>query len=181
MQGYYKRPEATAETLADGWLHTGDIGELSADGYLTITDRKKDLIVTSGGKKIAPQPLENLLKADPLVSEAVLIGEQRKFPAALLVPDFARLEARIAAMKLRAASREELVRHPEVLRLYQDVLDRLNGSLAQFERVKRFALLPTEFTMERGELTPTMKVRRQVVEQRWRPLIETIYGVAEQG
>jgi long-chain acyl-CoA synthetase len=176
MRGYYRRSDATAETLAGGWLHTGDIGELSADGYLTITDRKKDLIVTSGGKKIAPQPLENLLKTDPLVSEAVLIGEQRKFPAALLVPDFARLEARIEAMKLRAASREELVRHPEVLRLYQDVLDRLNGSLAQFERVKRFALLPTEFTMERGELTPTMKVRRQVVEQRWRPLIDTIYA-----
>jgi long-chain acyl-CoA synthetase len=181
MLGYYKRKEATEETLTGGWLHTGDIGELSLDGYLSITDRKKDLIVTSGGKKIAPQPLENLLKADPLISEAVLIGEQRKFPAALLVPDFARLEARLAAMKLRAASREELVRHPEVLRLYQEVLDRLNGSLAQFERVKRFALLPSEFTMERGELTPTMKVRRQVVEQRWRPLIETIYGVAEQG
>jgi len=176
MQGYYKRPEATAETLAGGWLHTGDIGQLSDDGYLTITDRKKDLIVTSGGKKIAPQPLENLLKTDPLVSEAVIIGEQRRFPAALLVPDFAKLEATIGAMKLRAASREELVRHPEVLRMYQDVLDRLNGTLAQFERVKRFALLPTEFTMERGELTPTMKVRRQVVEQRWRPLIDTIYA-----
>jgi long-chain acyl-CoA synthetase len=181
MGGYYKRPEATAEALAGGWLHTGDIGEVSADGYLSITDRKKDLIVTSGGKKIAPQPLENLLKADPLISEAVLIGEQRKFPAALVVPDFAKLEARLAAMKLRAASREELVRHPEVLRLYQEVLDRLNGSLAQFERVKRFALLPSEFTMERGELTPTMKVRRQVVEQRWRALIETIYGPLEQG
>ena len=177
-QGYYKRAEATAEALAGGWLHTGDIGELSEDGYLTITDRKKDLIVTSGGKKIAPQPLENLLKADPLVSEAVLIGERRKFPAALLVPDFARLEARIQAMKLRAASREELVRHPEVVRLYQDVLDRLNGSLAQFERVKRFALLPTEFTMERGELTPTMKVRRQVVEEKWRLLIDALYATA---
>ncbi len=178
MQGYYKRPEATASTLAGGWLHTGDIGELSADGYLTITDRKKDLIVTSGGKKIAPQPLENLLKADPLVSEAVLIGEQRRFPAALLVPDFSRLEARLRELKLKAASREDLVRHPEVLRIYQDILDRLNGSLAQFERVKRFALLPTEFTMERGELTPTMKVRRQVVEQRWRPLIDAIYATA---
>ncbi len=176
MQGYYKRPEATAETLAGGWLHTGDIGQLSDDGYLKITDRKKDLIVTSGGKKIAPQPLENLLKADPLISEAVLIGEQRRFPAALLVPDFAKLEARVEAMKLGAASRAELVRHPEVLQLYQDVLDRLNGTLAQFERVKRFALLPSEFTMERGELTPTMKVRRQVVEQRWRTLIETIYA-----
>ena len=178
MQGYYKRAEATASTLVGGWLHTGDIGELSPDGYLTITDRKKDLIVTSGGKKIAPQPLETLLKADPLVSEAVLIGEQRRFPAALLVPDFSRLEARLHEMRLKAASREDLVRHPEVLRLYQEILDRLNGSLAQFERVKRFALLPTEFTMERGELTPTMKVRRQVVEQRWRPLIDAIYATA---
>ena len=129
MQGYYKRPEATAETLADGWLHTGDIGELSADGYLTITDRKKDLIVTSGGKKIAPQPLENLLKTDPLVSEAVLIGEQRKFPAALLVPDFA--EARGVGRgdeAARGVARATWCDHPEVQRLYQEVLDRLNGS-----------------------------------------------------
>jgi long-chain acyl-CoA synthetase len=176
MKGYYKRAEASAETLAGGWLHTGDIGQIDADGYLAITDRKKDLIVTSGGKKIAPQPLENLLKADPLISEAVLIGEQRKFPAALLVPDFARLEARAASLIPGTLSREDLVRHPEVLKLYQEVLDRLNGSLAQFERVKRFALLPMEFTMERGELTPTMKVRRQVVEQRWRPLIDAIYA-----
>ena len=175
MQGYYKRPEATAETLAGGWLHTGDIGELSADGYLTITDRKKDLIVTSGGKKIAPQPLENLLKQDPYVAEAVLVGEQRKFPAALLVPDFPKLEAWAERMQIRFESREHLVNHPEVQRLYQEVLDNLNGTLAQFERVKRFAVLPKEFTMERGELTPTMKVRRQVVEERWRSVIEKLY------
>jgi len=175
MQGYYKRPEATAEALADGWLHTGDIGELSSDGYLTITDRKKDLIVTSGGKKIAPQPLENLLKQDPFVSEAVLVGEQRKFPAALLVPDFPKLEAWAERMHLRAESREHLVNLPEVQRLYQEVLDKLNHTLAQFERVKRFAVLPKEFTMERGELTPTMKVRRQVVEERWRAVIEKLY------
>jgi long-chain acyl-CoA synthetase len=175
MQGYYKRPEATAEALADGWLHTGDIGELSADGYLTITDRKKDLIVTSGGKKIAPQPLENLLKQDPFVAEAVLVGEQRKFPAALLVPDFPKLEAWAERMQLRAESREHLVNLPEVQRLYQEVLDKLNTTLAQFERVKRFAVLPKEFTMERGELTPTMKVRRQVVEERWRAVIEKLY------
>ena len=175
MQGYYKREEATAATIVDGWLHTGDIGELSADGYLKITDRKKDLIVTSGGKKIAPQPLENLLKQDPYVSEAVLVGEQRKFPAALLVPDFPRLEAWAERMQLRPESREHLVNLPEVQRLYQEVLDKLNGTLAQFERVKRFAVLPAEFTMERGELTPTMKVRRQVVEERWRGVIEKLY------
>ena len=175
MQGYYRRPEATAAVLVDGWLHTGDVGELSEDGYLRITDRKKDLIVTSGGKKIAPQPLENLLKADPFVSEAVLVGEQRKFPAALLVPDFARLEAWAAKMGLHTKTRTELVERLEVQRLYQEILDRLNASLAQFERVKRFAVLPSEFTMERGELTPTMKVRRQVVEERWRALIEKLY------
>lgn len=176
MIGYYKRPDLTAEVIKDGWFHTGDIGEIDQDGYLTITDRKKDLIVTSGGKKIAPQPLENQLKADLLVAEAVIIGEQRKFPAALIVPDFAVLEARVRQMNLGALARAELVKHPEVLALYQALLDALNERLAQFERVKRFALLPTEFTMERGELTPTMKVRRQVVEERWRDLIEGLYA-----
>ena len=175
MQGYYQRPDATSEVLVDGWLRTGDIGQLSDDGYLTITDRKKDLIVTSGGKKIAPQPLENQLKGDPLIAEAVLIGEQRKFPAALIVPDFPRLAAWAQRMGLPEMSREELAQRPEVQRLFQDVLDRLNESLAQFERVKRFAVLPAEFTMERGELTPTMKVRRQVVEQRWKGVIDKLY------
>jgi long-chain acyl-CoA synthetase len=176
MIGYYKRPDLTAEVIKDGWFHTGDIGEIDQDGYLTITDRKKDLIVTSGGKKIAPQPLENQLKADLLVAEAVIVGEQRKFPAALIVPDFAALEAQVRRMNLGALARAELVKHPEVLALYQALLDALNEKLAQFERVKRFALLPTEFTMERGELTPTMKVRRQVVEERWRDLIEGLYA-----
>jgi long-chain acyl-CoA synthetase len=176
MIGYYKRPDLTSEVIKDGWFHTGDIGEIDQDGYLTITDRKKDLIVTSGGKKIAPQPLENQLKADLLVAEAVIVGEQRKFPAALIVPDFAVLEARVRQMNLGALARAELVKHPEVLALYQALLDALNERLAQFERVKRFALLPTEFTMERGELTPTMKVRRQVVEERWRDLIEGLYA-----
>jgi long-chain acyl-CoA synthetase len=176
MIGYYKRPDLTAEVIKDGWFHTGDIGEIDQDGYLTITDRKKDLIVTSGGKKIAPQPLENQLKTDPLVVEAVIIGEQRKFPAALIVPDFAALEAHVRHMNLGELARAELVKHPKVLELYQALIDALNEKLAQFERVKRFALLPTEFTMERGELTPTMKVRRQVVEERWRDLIEELYA-----
>jgi long-chain acyl-CoA synthetase len=176
MVGYYKRPDASAEALENGWLHTGDIGQLDTDGYLTITDRKKDLIVTSGGKKIAPQPLEGQLKADPLVVEAVLIGERRKFPAALIVPDFGRLEAWAAQQNVAFASREELVKRPEVVKRYQQMLDALNATLAQFERIKRFALLPTEFTMERGELTPTMKVRRAVVEDRWRAVIDQLYA-----
>ena len=176
MVGYYKRPEATEETLADGWLHTGDIGQIDGDGYLTITDRKKDLIVTSGGKKIAPQPLEGLLKANPLVAEAVLVGEGRKFPAALIVPDFAALEAKAQKAGWPAAPRLNLVKRPEIQALYQAMLDQVNQSLAQFERIKRFYLLPTEFTMERGELTPTMKVRRKVVETRWKDAIEQMYA-----
>jgi long-chain acyl-CoA synthetase len=175
MVGYYRRPEATAEVLVDGWFHTGDIGEIDADGYLTITDRKKDLIVTSGGKKIAPQPLENLLKADPLVAEAVLVGEGRKFPAALVVPDFVALAGRAREAGWTEEPREDFLKRPEVQALYQGLLDGVNRTLAQFERIKRFHLLPTEFTMERGELTPTMKVRRSVVEARWKDAIEQMY------
>lgn len=175
MRGYYKRPEASRDVLVDGWFRTGDIGEIDADGYLTITDRKKDLIVTSGGKKIAPQPLENLLKANPLVAEAVIIGEGRKFPAALIVPDFAALESKGRSLGWPPESRADLVKRAEVQAMYQQLLDAVNETLAQFERIKRFCVLPTEFTMERGELTPTMKVRRKVVETRWRDEIEQLY------
>ena len=177
MRGYFKRPEANREVLVDGWFHTGDIGEIDADGYLTITDRKKDLIVTSGGKKIAPQPLENLLKASPLVAEAVIIGEGRKFPAVLIVPDFAALESKGRALGWAPEPRPDLVKRAEVQAMYQQLLDGVNETLAQFERIKRFCVLPTEFTMERGELTPTMKVRRKVVESRWKDEIEQMYVV----
>ncbi len=175
MRGYYKRPEASRDVLVDGWFRTGDIGEIDADGYLTITDRKKDLIVTSGGKKIAPQPLENLLKANPLVAEAVIIGEGRKFPAVLIVPNFAALESKGQSLGWQPESRADLVKRAEVQAMYQQLLDAVNETLAQFERIKRFCVLPTEFTMERGELTPTMKVRRKVVESRWRDEIEQLY------
>jgi long-chain acyl-CoA synthetase len=175
MAGYYGRPDLTAEVIKDGWFYTGDIGQLDADGYLTITDRKKDLIVTSGGKKIAPQPLEGALKANRLVAEAVVIGEGRKFPAVLIVPDFARLEEQARHLGLLPASREQLVTRDEVLKLYQDMVDQLNVTLGQFERIKKIAVLPSEFTMERDELTPTMKVRRKVVEDRWRDVIDRLY------
>lgn len=176
MLGYYHKPDATASVLRDGWLHTGDVGELDEKGYLRITDRKKDIVVTSGGKKVAPQPIENVLKASPLVAEAVLIGEKRRFPAVLIVPDFAALERRLAELGRPLAPRAELVRRPDVVALYQAAIDEVNRELAQFERLKRFAIVPEEFSIARGELTPTMKVRRRVVEERYRALIEEMYA-----
>lgn len=175
MVGYYNQPEATRAVLADGWLHTGDVGYLDADGYLTITDRKKDLIVTSGGKNVAPQPIEMRLKRDPLVAEAVLVGDRRKFVAALIVPNFPLLEARLGLQSRPPTDRAALVARPDVRALYRDIVDRVNRELAQFEQIKQFALVPAEFTVAGGELTPTMKVRRRIVEERYRDLIEQLY------
>jgi long-chain acyl-CoA synthetase len=176
MLGYYQKPEATREVLRDGWLHTGDVGRLDADGYLTITDRKKDLIVTSGGKNVAPQPIEARLKSDPLVAEALLVGDRRKFVAALIVPNFAALEARLSALGHLTADRAALVVRPEVRALYQQIVDRVNGELAPFEQIKQFALIPAELSVAGGELTPTMKLKRRVVEERYRDLIEQLYA-----
>jgi long-chain acyl-CoA synthetase len=176
MQGYYQQPEATAEVLeADGWLHTGDIGALDADGYLTITDRKKDLIVTSGGKNVAPQPIEAALKQSPLVAEAVLLGDRRRFVSALITPDFPALERRLHDLNRSVEDRAALVRRPDVRGLYQEIVDGLNRDLSPYERIKRFALLPAEFTIGGGELTPTMKVKRGVVEERWKETIAELY------
>jgi long-chain acyl-CoA synthetase len=175
MTGYYNKPDATSEVIKDGWLHTGDIGALDADGYLSITDRKKDLLVTSGGKKIAPQPLESALKQSPLIAEAVVLGDRRRYASALIVPDFATLERRLAELGKPSAPRAELVTRPDVLSLYQEVVDGLNRDLAQYERIKRICVLPREFSMESGELTPSLKVRRKVVEEKWREEIEALY------
>jgi long-chain acyl-CoA synthetase len=179
MQGYLNKPEATAEALRDGWFHTGDIGAIDEHGYLRITDRKKDLLVTSGGKKIAPQPIEAVIKRNPLVAEAVLLGDRRRYAAALIVPSFAALERRLRELGRQPGSRAELVARPDVIALYQEVIDALNRDLSQFERIKKIALVPAEFSMETGELTPTLKVKRKVVEDRWREKIEELYGNAE--
>ncbi|HOQ61982.1 MAG TPA: AMP-binding protein, partial [Vicinamibacterales bacterium] len=176
MQGYYNRPGETADAIRGGWLHTGDIGRLDADGYLTITDRKKDIIVTSGGKNIAPAPIEQRLTSSPLVAEAVLVGEARSYPAALIVPNFALLEERLRAQGAASGTKAQLVERPDVLALYADLLDAVNVDLAQFEKIKRFALLPRELSVEGGELTPTMKVRRKVVEQEWADVVERLYA-----
>ncbi len=178
MCGYYNKPQATADVLRDGWFHTGDIGTIDENGYLKITDRKKDLLVTSGGKKIAPQPIEGTLKQSPLVAEAVVLGDRRKYAAALIVPDFAVLERRLKDLGRPSGARDELVTRPDVIALYQEIIDAMNRELSQYERIKRIALLPREFTIDSGELTPTLKVKRKVVEDRWRETIEALYEEA---
>jgi long-chain acyl-CoA synthetase len=176
MKGYYRKPEATAEAIdGDGWFHTGDIGFVDPDGCLVITDRKKDIIVTSGGKNIAPQPIENRLKTNKFFSEVVMVGNRRNFPAALVVPNFESLEAWAKQGKMSVVSREELVRRPEVLAHYRRLVDEMTADLAQFEKIKKIALLTREFTQESGELTPTLKVKRRVVEERYKPTIDAMY------
>jgi long-chain acyl-CoA synthetase len=176
MQGYFKKPEQTAEALVDGWFHTGDIGHLDAEGFLHITDRKKDLIATAGGKKVAPQPIEGRLKQSKFVSEAVVVGNRRPFISLLIVPNFARLEAWAASVGLPAGDRASLATAPEVRALYQRVVDGINADLAQFERIKTFAVLEEELSAADGELTPTLKVRRKIVEERYRAKIDAMYG-----
>ena len=185
MLGYYNKPEETAAVLQDGWFRTGDIGEIGANGYLSITDRKKDLLVTSGGKKIAPQPIENTLKRSPLVSEAVILGDRRNYAAALIVPDFAGLERRLKDLGRPPsladgsnpdAERRALIARDDVVGLYEELVSGINRDLSQFERIKKFALLPREFSIDSGELTPTLKVKRRVVEEKWKDVIEGLYG-----
>jgi long-chain acyl-CoA synthetase len=175
MLGYHNKPDDTALVLRDGWFHTGDVGAIDADGYLAITDRKKDLLVTSGGKKIAPQPIEAVLKKSPLIAEVVVLGDRRRFASALIVPEFKQLERRLQDLGRPPGDRESLVVREDVVALYKDVVDALNEELSQFERIKRFRLLPREFTIESGELTPTLKVRRRNVEQNWSAEIEKLY------
>jgi long-chain acyl-CoA synthetase len=175
-KGYFKRPEATAEAFVDGWFHTGDAGLLDEDGCLVITDRIKDLIKTSGGKYVAPQAIEAALGSDPYVEQIAVIGDGRRFISALLVPSFPNLEEWARARGIEAASREELVAHPEVVAFYQERIDRHNAGVARFKQVKKFTLLPREFTLEAGEITPTLKVRRKQVLARYQREIEAMYA-----
>ena len=175
MMGYYQNPEATAECIREGWFHTGDIGRIDDDGYLTITDRKKEILVTAGGKNVAPQPIEALLKRDPIVAEAMLVGDRRPYVSAVLVPDAATLEQRLSASGMTPGSLDDLVGREDVRALFQPIVDEANAELASFEQVKRFALLPAQFSIDGGELTPTLKLKRRVVMERWQDVIEGIY------
>jgi long-chain acyl-CoA synthetase len=177
MKGYYKMPEATAAAIdPDGWFHTGDIGELSDDGYLKITDRKKDLIVTAGGKNIAPQPIEGRAKANPYVSQVVMLGDRRRFTILVVVPDFAALESWAGSQGFEFDSHEALVRDQRVIDFMESELLGSLADLARFERPKKIALLPRELSIDAGEITPTLKVKRRIIEEKYWELIEPLYA-----
>jgi len=179
FQGYWNKEEETRKVFEDGWFKTGDIGNIDADGFLSITDRKKDLIKTSGGKFIAPQPLENSLKHNALIAEAVILGDKRKFPAVLIAPYFPLLEDWARANHMAFSSREELVSQPKVHELYEGIVGDLNRDLARFEQLKKVVLIAEEFSAENGTLTASMKLRRRAVEERYREVIDKMYADAE--
>jgi long-chain acyl-CoA synthetase len=177
MQGYYKAPEATRDVLSeDGWFKTGDIGYLDKDNYLFITDRKKDLLKTAGGKFVAPQPIESALKTSPYILNAMVVGDQRKFVVALIVPNPTTVSAKLAEEGLKFSSNAELAAHPRAYALIENEVSRLTTHLAQYENIKRFALLPEDFTFDSGSLTFTMKLKRRVVEKQFHDLIAKLYS-----
>jgi len=178
FQGYWKNPEQTALAIQDGWFHTGDIAKIDADGYLFITDRKKDLIVNAGGKKIAPQELENLLKTDKFISSVMVYGDRKPYLTALVVPDFEALQKYARYKKIDFLDQCDLVNHPQVLNLIRRRIDKVQHSLPSYRQIKRFTLLSRDFTGEKGEVTPTLKIKRNIVGQHYAHLLEDLYRVA---
>lgn len=179
FHGYWQKPEATAAVMDGEWFRTGDIGNLDADGYLSITDRKRELIKTISGKFIAPQPIENKLKTCALFSFVALQGDRRKYVTAIVSPNFPALEEVAKAMGVPTTDRTALVHEPRIIARYQQELDRVNADAAPWEKVKRFRLVPDEWTVESGEMTPSLKLKRRVVAQKYEHEIETMYGGAE--
>jgi long-chain acyl-CoA synthetase len=176
MLGYYKEPELTAEAIdADGWLHTGDIGEVTPEGFLRITDRKKEIFKTSGGKYVAPQVMENKLKASRFIEQVMVIGENQKFPAALIVPEFNFLKDYCERKGIPFESREQVIADQRIIdRIFREV-EVANGALGQWEQVKKIALLPAEWTVDGGELTPTLKLRRKPILSKYGRMVDSIY------
>ncbi len=175
MKGYWGNEEATAEAIGDGWFHTGDVGELE-DGFLRITDRKKDLLVTAGGKNVAPQPIEGTLKASKYIAEIVLVGDGKPFVAALVTPEFEEVKRWCDENGVQAADLDAMAKSPEVAKLLQDEIDRLSGDLSRYERVRKIAVIPAVFSIDGGELTPTLKVRRREVLGRYAEVVEGVYA-----
>ncbi len=175
FKGYFKDEEATRRTLADGWLHSGDVGEIDEEGFLKIVDRKKDIIITAGGKNIAPQHIENLLKFSPYINDAVVIGDRRKFLSALIVIDEENVVKYAQDHKVQFSTYSDLTQHPEIIRLIQREVDAVNTKLARVEQVRKFRILPKKLYEEDGEVTPTMKVKRKSIQQMYRDLIEEMY------
>jgi long-chain acyl-CoA synthetase len=184
FRGYWNRPEETQNAFIDGrvndgWFKTGDIGKIDADGYLSVTDRKKDLIKTSGGKFIAPQPIENSLKLNALIGTAAIVGDKRKFAAVIVSPNFPLLEDWARTTGVSFSTRAELIANPKVQALYEQIIEGTNRNLARFEKLKRVLLVADDFSAENGALTPTMKLRRRVIEDRYRDKIDELYAEAE--
>jgi long-chain acyl-CoA synthetase len=176
MKGYFNNPVATAEAIdAEGWFHTGDIGEIR-DGFIAITDRKKDLIVTAGGKNIAPQPIENLVKTNKFVSQAVMIGDKRRFPSMLIVPNFEQLESWAKRKGLLWTDRSQLIKLPVVHSMMEKEVFGSVSTLAHYEMPKKIALLDHDFSLEKGEMTPTQKVKRRVVDKNYKEIIDALYA-----
>lgn len=175
FRGYWNQPEETEKAFVDGWFKTGDIGDIDQDGFLSVTDRKKDLLKTSGGKFVAPQPIENCLKLNALIGAAVVLGDRRRYPAVIISPKFSRLEAWAHANHISCSTREMLIANPRVKELYNDIVGQVNRNLGRHEMLKKVLLVPHEFNSDDGTLTPTMKVRRRVIEERYSRQIAELY------
>ena len=175
MNGYYKKEAASREVFEGGWFHTGDIGHFDEEGFLVITDRKKDIIVTSGGKNVAPQPIEGILNLNPYISTALVIGDSRKFISALVVPNFEKLEEYAKQNNISFEDHCDLVKKEEIVRFIQEQVDRSAPNLASYEKVKKIALLDKEFEIEKGEITPTLKVKRNIIEEKYKGIIDAMY------
>lgn len=175
MMGYYKRPDLTAETIIDGWLHTGDIGVFEDGKFLKITDRKKELFKTSGGKYVAPQPIENKMKESPFVEQMMIVGAEQKFVGALIVPSMLNLKEWMRQKEILFTTNEDAIHHPKVLELYRQLINSFNEFFNHVEQVKRFELLPDEWTIDSGELTPTLKLKRKVIMEKYKAAIDRIY------
>lgn len=175
MKGYYKKEAETREAFEGGWFQTGDIGHIDENGFLVITDRKKDIIVTAGGKNIAPQPIENMLKTNPYISNAVVIGDRRRFVCVLVVPNFEKLEEYARFSNISFKDHTELIKNEQVVNFIRAKVDRATLNLASYEKLKRVALLDRDFEIEKGEITPTLKVKRNIIEQKYRSLIDALY------
>jgi long-chain acyl-CoA synthetase len=176
MKGYYNKPELTAEAIdQDGWFHTGDIGEFVNGRFLKITDRKKEMFKTSGGKYIAPQVIENKMKEDPFIEQMMVVGADQKFPGALIIPAFDELKKWASQNGVSSKSNADLVKDEKVVKLYHDLVLKYNQGFAQWEQVKKTVLLPEQWTVESGEMTPTMKVKRKVITENNKQAIEGLY------
>jgi long-chain acyl-CoA synthetase len=175
MKGYYKLEEETREAIKDGWFYTGDIGYVDEDGFIVITDRKKDIIVTAGGKNVAPQPIENVLKTNTYVADVLVIGDKRKFMSALVVPNFEKLEEYAKFNNISYKDRQALIQIDAIVKFLEAEVDRATPNLASYEKIKKIALLDREFTIAEGEITPTFKIKRNVVEKKYKDLIDALY------